>query len=114
MNFFIRGRPWTIAVDDYLFMYNEYGISYKTAYPQYNVPAFAQPSPDLSAIWGPVFEKAWAKVKGNYLIAEGGFNQEAISAIAGIPLYTYSTSSIDSTFFNTMLTADQNQYILAA
>ena len=78
VNFFIRGKPWTIAVDDYLLMYNQYGISYKTTYPLKNVPTFAQPSPDKTAIWGPVFEKAWAKVKGNYLIAEGGYNQESI------------------------------------
>ena len=33
VNFYIRGKPWTIAVDDYLYMYNRAGISYKTSYP---------------------------------------------------------------------------------
>ena len=41
VNFYVRGRPWTIAVDDYLLMYNQYGISYKTTYPSYNIPTFA-------------------------------------------------------------------------
>ena len=31
--FNIRGKPWTIAVDDYLYMYNAFGASYKTTYP---------------------------------------------------------------------------------
>lgn len=104
----------TIAVDNYLLMYNQYGISYKTTYPNYNIPTFAQPSSDKTAIWAPVFEKAWAKIKGNYLNAEGGLNQEAIGALTGIPLFGYSTKAGDMTFFSTLYTADQNQYILAA
>ena len=31
--FNIRGKPWTIAVDDYLYMYNVYGEFYKNSYP---------------------------------------------------------------------------------
>ena len=41
VNFYIRGKPWTIAVDDYLYMYNKIGITYKTSYPSYNAPLFA-------------------------------------------------------------------------
>jgi len=26
VNFNIRGKPWTVAVDDYLLMYNKYGV----------------------------------------------------------------------------------------
>ena len=26
INFIIRGRPWTVAVDDYIYMYNYFGI----------------------------------------------------------------------------------------
>ena len=53
-----------------------------------------------------MFEKAWGKVKGNYLIAEGGYNQESISALTGIPIYSYATSTTDTTFFSTLLAAD--------
>ena len=41
VNFYIRGRPWTIAVDDYLFMYNYAGLNPTTSNPIYNIPAFA-------------------------------------------------------------------------
>jgi hypothetical protein len=27
VNFYIRGKPWTVAVDDYLIMYNKMGAS---------------------------------------------------------------------------------------
>ena len=32
VNFYIRGKPWTVAVDDYLIMYNKMGASYNTTY----------------------------------------------------------------------------------
>ena len=37
----IRGKPWVIAVDDYLMFYNAAGPEYKTSKPQYNIPIFA-------------------------------------------------------------------------
>jgi hypothetical protein len=37
----IRGKPWVVAVDDYLLMYNAAGVQYKTTMPQYNYPTFA-------------------------------------------------------------------------
>jgi len=37
----IRGKPWVVAVDDYILMYNAAGVSYKTTMPQYNYPTFA-------------------------------------------------------------------------
>jgi len=40
------------------------------------------------------------------LIAEGGFNQESVQAIAGIPVFSYNTNSSDTTFFSKMLAAD--------
>jgi hypothetical protein len=37
----IRGKPWVVAVDDYILMYNSAGVLYKTTMPQYNNPTFA-------------------------------------------------------------------------
>jgi Calpain family cysteine protease len=48
------------------------------------------------------------------LNSAGGFNQEAIGALTGIPVFGYDTVVGDTTFFNTMLTAYSTQYILAA
>jgi hypothetical protein len=37
----IRGKPWVVAVDDYILMYNSAGVLYRTTMPQYNYPTFA-------------------------------------------------------------------------
>ena len=37
-------------------------------------------------------EKAWAKVKGNYMSVLGGFNAESFYALSNIPVFIYSGS----------------------
>ena len=80
VRFYIRGKPWVIAVDDYLLMQNLYGK---------NKTVFAGPSKDKKSIWAAVFEKAWAKMKGNYLITESGYISEGIIALTGVPVFDY-------------------------
>jgi len=53
LNLYIRGRPWTVTIDDYLPLYNG-GI------------IFAGGSQNDLNIWGALLEKAMAKVFGNY------------------------------------------------
>lgn len=48
-------------------------------------------------MWAPILEKAWAKVKGNYESAEGGFSVSGLRAITGAPTFTYSTEDICTT-----------------
>ena len=48
------------------------------------------------------------------MATEGGLNQEAIGALTGIPVFSFVTNANDTNFFNTMLAAYSNQYILAA
>lgn len=66
VRFFIRGKPWIVTVDDYLLTCasgQDIGGSRLVA---------AGTSADGNSIWGAVLEKAWAKVKGNYVMSEGG------------------------------------------
>ena len=97
--FNIRGKPWVIAIDDYLFMYNQNGVQYKDTKPENNYPLFAQLDSSKTVLWGPVFEKAWAKVKGNYLNAASGYNVEGIRSLVGVPVFGYY-SSTDSNLWN--------------
>ena len=40
-----------------------------------------------NAMWAPVLEKAWAKVKGSYAIAgNGGLTANGMRAILGVPV----------------------------
>ena len=56
VRFYIRGKLWVVSVDEYmLFCGTQPPLSFK----------FSKQSHDDLAIWGPVLEKAWAKVKGS-------------------------------------------------
>jgi len=45
-------------------------------------------------MWAAIMEKAWAKLKGNYLIAEGGLLENGLHYLVGIPVFRYSTADI--------------------
>lgn len=55
---------------------------------------FAQPDPKYRTMWGPILEKAWAKLKGNYDNVDGGFLENGIRALTGIPVFAYDTAEI--------------------
>lgn len=59
-NFYVRGIPKVIVVDD--------AVPYDNIY---RYPAFARLGKDNS-IWAPLMEKAYAKVNGNYDNIQGG------------------------------------------
>ena len=59
VKFYIRGKPWVVTVDDDVMMYS-------------NAPNFALIG-DNDALWVPILQKAWAKVKGTYSDANLGF-----------------------------------------
>lgn len=80
---------------------------------------FSRISNDNEAMWAPIIEKAWAKVKGNYLEAEHGTVKNSIHALVGVPVYEYSTSSINNnnqanTAYNRISAADLAGYIMTA
>lgn len=82
IRFYIRGKKWTVAIDD------EFLFQFPTANPHYFV--FAQPDDDRSVLWAPILEKAWAKVKGDYDAADGGFVVSGLSSLTGSPAFHYS------------------------
>ena len=50
-------------------------------------------------MWGPLIEKAYAKLVGSYIsLARGGAASEAIRAITGFPSFVFNTSSSNSTW----------------
>ena len=46
-------------------------------------------------MWAPLFEKAWAKLRGSYLSSDGGFVQNGMKAMLGCPVFTYFVSEED-------------------
>ena len=82
LTFYIRGKPWVIDVDDQLFFSK-------------GKLTFAQPS-KKGIMWGPILEKAWAKVRMSYLDASNDFLGIGIRALTGFPVFSYTTKSISS------------------
>ena len=86
VKFYIRGKPWIVTVDeDFWFWYDD-------------TPLFARPvegkNGEISAMWISIVEKAWAKVKGSYFAAEGGFMENGLRALSGVPVVKYETNEI--------------------
>jgi len=40
-------------------------------------------------MWSVILEKAWAKIRGNYIATFGGFNQNGIAALTNAPVFDY-------------------------
>ncbi|CDW81319.1 calpain family cysteine protease containing protein [Stylonychia lemnae] len=85
-NVYIRGIPHVLVVDDAI-PAGDYGKK----------PAFASFGSDGS-IWGPLLEKAFAKVNSNYEEIKGGQVNEAFSFMASVPsdIFKLNDLSIDS------------------
>lgn len=67
IKFFIRGKPWIVSIDNKL----PFGYSYSSGY---YLRGINSQNGD-SAMWAPILEKAWAKVKGGYQRSgSGGFS----------------------------------------
>ena len=57
-------------------------------------------------VWAALMEKAWAKVKGNYLVAEVGYLGEGLNALTGLPGFGYRCTDI-GTGDGKLFTADE-------
>ena len=57
LRFFVRGIPSYITVDDTIFYIN---TNEETG------PTYSRTSEDFPSIWGPILEKGWAKLMGNF------------------------------------------------
>ena len=66
-----------------------------------------------------MLEKAWAKVKGNYLIANGDLVKNGIRSLTGIPVFSYycgyiSNSTLLAETFSRIKAADDADYLILA
>ena len=85
MRLYIRGKPWIITIDDNM-LFN--GPSFA---PTLKFAGYGQVDKDKAAMWGPLLEKAWAKMKGTYEGADGGFLENGLRALTGCPVFTYKS-----------------------
>lgn len=107
LRFYIRGKPWVVDIDDSLLFYN--GVDSNGARMLY----FTSPDATNTAMWAPLLEKAWAKIKGNYVTTDGGFLVEGVRALTGVPTFTYDANSI-GTSATGALTSDEAYALIKA
>jgi hypothetical protein len=69
---YIKGIPKIVTIDDYLL----YGTNGKE---EFDIQG------SDGSLWGPLLEKAWAKVSGNFQFAWGGSPNEVYSLFLGCP-----------------------------
>ena len=82
IKFYIRGKPWVVSVDDKLLFENGQLKYMKQA--------------DNGAMWAAILEKAWAKAKGAYGQANGGFVVSGLRAVTGAPVFQYVLSDTEN------------------
>ena len=100
MRLCIQGVFQNIIVDDYI-PYNK---------PR-GVPAFSKAKgPEL---WVMLLEKAWAKVNGSYEDTITGIVSEGFRVLTGAPCDYYNHDYVEE-LWDTILKADQNNYIICA
>ena len=75
MTLYAMGIPVTVTVDDYLPFDNSFSD-----------PSFGNIGDDNS-LWGPLLEKAAAKLFGNYELLEGGWMGPAMQTLTGAPYF---------------------------
>ena len=79
--FYIRGKPWVVTVDDNFLFTNDMTTGERQPY-------FARIDKNQQ-FWAMMLEKAWAKVKGTYTMADGGFVQNGLRSLVGCPVISY-------------------------
>ncbi len=70
-----------------------------------NYTDFAQLDKNSKYVWGPILEKAWAKIRVNYLNLKAGMVEDGIGMLAGIPVLTYKPSEVNN-LWNAIKSAD--------
>lgn len=102
--FYIRGLPWLVTIDDTVFTYTGGSTP---------VEEYVQVMDDI--VWPALMEKAFAKVKGSYAAANGGFVENGIRSITGAPVFTYYPEDHTAAEMFTMMNEANNlDYIMGA
>lgn len=70
-------------------------------------------------MWGSILEKAWSKVRGNYIRANGDTVENGISALTGVPVFSYKTEKITTdgdvdAAYSVLKAAEDAHYIMGA
>jgi len=99
---YVRGKPTVIVVDDAVLLMSK---------PEQL--RFALYDKNFNSYWPMIMEKAFAKVKGNYLNLASGYLSNSVRALTGAPVGSYLTKDTsNSDMWNFIYNAKQSNYIV--
>lgn len=104
LKLYTLGVPMVVIVDDYL-PFDKYAKTPATRYMTL--------SKDKS-LWGPILEKAYAKLLGNYEFLDGGDNIDAYNTLTGSPAWYISHKLSDDKLWNSIKASLNKNYMLIA
>jgi len=94
-----------------------------SAAPVYARTIYSESTQTNSKMWGPILEKAWAKVTGSYANYFGSYGSQVtwaeagIRALTGLPVITQSPGAVNTDYTNlctNFTTGDTNSYVMTA
>lgn len=111
LQFYIRGKPWVVDVDD--------ALVWDTWYARCGMPAglvYATPFDHNGDMWGAILEKAWGKVKGSIAVSgAGGYVATGLRSLVGAPYYMYYADESDlDDIFQLIQDADAANFLMGA
>ncbi len=96
--------PKTVVIDDFL-PFEKNSVGKEQLF-------FAKTGID-GAMWGPLLEKLWAKINGNYELLAAGWQHESLRALSGAPALDYVVESMTAEeIWTTISDADKKGYII--
>jgi len=120
VRYFIRSKPWVFNIDS-SFLFKE---AFNNELNLHNALKFALINTyevDNTVMWAPLLEKAWAKIKGNYEISNGGYIPAGIKSLTNAPVAGFSIADIGEEnkptldeVWQSLYDADQANYIMGA
>ena len=89
-DFYMKGNIYPVEIDDKVPMYTELGKTIMLMAEGVN-----------NTMWGPLLEKAYSELVGNYLsIATGGVSIETVRAFLGFPGFMFNSNQTQNTTGN--------------
>ena len=114
LKLYIRGKPWLVQVDDVMLvtMESSHGDDREDNLDKMSDQLrFAKYESKYNSLWAPILEKAFMKVRGNYLTNKGGQQFESLQLLTGAPSFRMNLTKLsDDEIWDFMKSATDANY----
>ena len=99
LKLYIRGKPWLVQVDDVMLVDMQSGEGDDRQNYLDKMPdqlRYAKYESKFNSLWAPILEKAFMKVRGNYLTNKGGQQFESLQLLTGAPSFRMNLTRLSN------------------